>query len=69
MEGGRNIKTYIGSFHLVGVVEYVPQYIHFSIWLDGNAGLHARLMNVADQFARGGFGGGIARVGGVFGCR
>ena len=38
--------TYIRSFVLVLVLEYIPQHINTCIWFDSNARLHAKIVDV-----------------------
>lgn len=56
--------TYVGPLLLVRALEHIIQNIHLRPGLYGDAGLHAALVDVADQLARarlevGGLGGGL----------
>jgi hypothetical protein len=57
-------STHIGTLVLVRAVENVPENVDRGIRLDGNAGLHALLVDIFDQCARAGpLGGGL--IGGI----
>lgn len=62
-----SFRTYIRPFLLVWTLENVPQDVDARFGFDGDAGLHAQLVDVAYQFARRGrTSGGV--VGGLGGC-
>lgn len=50
--------THVRALRLVLVVQDLPQHVNRGVGLDGDAGLHALLVNVADEFARAGATGG-----------
>lgn len=49
---GRRGTTYVRPLLLMGAVEDVVQHIHWRPWLDGDAGQHVALVDVADELAR-----------------
>lgn len=57
-------RTYVGPLLLVRALKNIVQNVHLRPGLDGDAGLHAALVDVADQLARArlevrGLGGGL----------
>lgn len=49
------LNAYVWSLSLFFILEDIPEDVHRCVGLDGNAGFHSQFMDIADEFARGGF--------------
>ena len=51
--GGGGGIAYVGFFGGLAVLENVPENINRRVWLDGDACLHAVLVDISNQLLRG----------------